>query len=153
MNRFFLSAALVVLASACGGPAPIKDAEACEHLNEGPNEAVTATATASGAPSINTEHTRFDVTFVDVTGGKGGSVSYAAAHEAHHVIFLNEDVPVKVTSSAGADVAITSSEPSDCSAVKARHEVPLAVGTYTLTFGPTDKASVRLVIEAEKHGH
>lgn len=150
----------VVFLTACGAPKEEEhsiDEEACEHFEQGPSSAVTATAATSGAPSVSEGHQRYDVTLVDVTGGKGGSVTYASAEEADHVLFLSEDVAVKVKDSAGVDVAIESSATSsaDCAAVKGRHVVPLKVGTHTLTFGPTDKTSLKLVVEHldEGDGH
>ena len=154
MIRFLLLSAAL---AGCGPstPEPSADAEACEHLQEGPNVAVTATAAATGAPSVGTEHTRFDVTLIDVTGGKGGSVSFASEHEADHVVFLSEEVVLKVKDGAGAEVALESSAASsaDCALVKGRHVVDLGVGTYTFSFGPTTKTSVQLVIEVDEAAH
>lgn len=147
----------VTLLAACGGP-PEKEsinAEACEHLKQGPSSAVTATTAAAGAPNVSEAHQRFDVTLVDVTGGKGGAVSYSSGAEGDLILFLSESVPLKVSDSAGADVAMEATVTSiaECDEVKARHTVPVAVGTYTLTFGPTTVSTVQLVAETEAHAH
>jgi hypothetical protein len=145
-----LSTALLV---GCAGEEETADVEACEHLKEGPQTAVTATAATTGAPAVSNDHRRYDITLADVTGGKGGSVSFASAEAAEYVFFLGADVPFKVTSSGGQTVAIEASatSSSECGEVKGRHIVPLGVGTYTLSFGPTSATSVSLVIEEEAH--
>lgn len=146
-----LSAGLVF---GCGGDEESVDVEGCEHLQEGPASSVTATAATTGAPAVNSDHKRYDVSLVDVTGGKGGSVSFAAAEEGDYVIFTSADVPVAVKDANGAAVAIEASVKSsaECTEIKGRHTVPMKVGTHTLTFGPTTQSSVSIVIEPEAHG-
>jgi FAD/FMN-containing dehydrogenase len=145
-----LSTALLV---GCSGEEETADTEACEHLQNGPQSAVTATAAAAGAPAVSNDHKRYDITLVDVTGGKGGSVSFASSEAAEYVFFLNADVPFKATDASGQTVAIEASatSSSECGDIKGRHIVPLGVGTYTLSFGPTSATSVSLVIEEEAH--
>jgi hypothetical protein len=58
-------------------------AEACEHMAEGPANAVTASLDVASLPDVSAPHTRHDVTLVDVDGGGegvdvGGSVAFAA---------------------------------------------------------------------------
>ena len=156
MKRFIIAALTSTLA-ACGAPPKEEsiDAESCEHLKEGPGVAVTASAAASGSPSVSEQHKRFDIALVDITGGKGGAVSYASSAEGDLIVFLSADVPLKVKNSAGADVAIeaTATSVAECTEIKARHTIPVGVGTYTLNFGPTAATSVQLVAETEAHAH
>jgi hypothetical protein len=125
------------------------DGEGCEHLQEGPEVAVTATATAAGAPSVDDDHMRYDITLVAISGGQGGVVKFAAAAAGTHVIFLGADVPLFITDAAGAPVAITESSSSSeaCADIKGKHVVDLEVGTYNLTLGPTASTSVSMVVE------
>lgn len=125
------------------------DSEACEHLQEGPASPVTASASGTGAPAVSNDHKRYDITLTDVTGGKGGSVSFAAAEAIDYVLFTGADVPVAVKDSGGMTVAAKASVKSsaECTDVKGRHTFALSVGTYTVTFGPTTQTSVSLVIE------
>ncbi len=160
MTKKLLSACLLssALLIACNN-ANEADVEGCEHLKEGPSAAVTATAATSGAPAVSNDHKRYDITLPAGTGGNNvGSVSFASGEATDYVLFLGADVPVKVTGSSG-DVAFeeTAKTSEECTEVKGRHVVPLGVGTYTLTFGPTTQSSVSLVIEetshAEEHSH
>lgn len=155
MSKKILSACLLssALLIACNNANPA-DVEACEHLQEGPSAAVTATAATSGAPAVSNDHKRYDITLPAGTGGNVGSVSFAAGEAGDYVLFTGAAVPVKVTSSAGQQVAFEESATSstECTEVKGRYVVPLAVGTYTLTFGPTTQSSVSLVIEETDHG-
>lgn len=159
MKRSSLVLSLSLLFAGCGQPAaPEADVEACEHLQEGPAVAVTAAATADGAaPTVSEPHKRYDVALVDVAGGKGGTVTFAAAEEGHHALYLSADVPVEVRDGSGAVVAFEKSATSvsSCTEVKSKRELELGVGTYRVTFGPTAVPSVSLVVEhvGEEHEH
>jgi hypothetical protein len=150
-SAVLLSSALFV---GCGGEENA-DVEACEHLQDGPASTVTATASGTGAPAVSNDHRRYDITLTDVTGGKGGSVSFAAPEATDYILFTSADVPVAVKNSNGQMVAFeaTSTSSSECTEVKGRHTVPLTVGTFTLTFGPATAASVSIVIEEAGGDH
>jgi hypothetical protein len=155
MSKKILSACLLssALLIACNN-ANEADVEACEHLQEGPSAAVTATSATSGAPAVSNDHKRYDITLPASTGGNYvGSVSFAVGEASDYVLFTGATVPVKVTSSAGAEVAFEESATTstECTEVKGRYVVPLQVGTYTLTFGPTTQSTVSLVIEETSH--
>jgi hypothetical protein len=154
MNLFSACLLSTALLAGCG-PVNETDMEGCEHLQEGPSSIVTASATASGAPDVDSNHRRYDISLVDVTGGKGGFVSFNVEHTADYVLFTGVDVPVVVRNDAGATVEFEASVKSstECTDVKGRHTVPLAVGKYTLSFGPTMQGVVSLVIEEVAHEH
>lgn len=151
-SAVLLSSALFL---ACGEEEETADSEGCEHLKEGPVTPITASASDTGAPAVSNDHRRYDITLTDVTGGKGGSVSFAAAEGADYVLFTGADVPVTVKSSSGTAVNPEESVKSSsvCAEVKGRHTFGLSVGTYILTFGPTTVTSVPLVIEEDGGGH
>jgi hypothetical protein len=156
MNRKLFAAVLLSagLVFGCGEEEEENiDVEGCEHLQEGPATAVTATATATGAPAVKADHNRYDVTLVDVTGGKGGSVTFAAAEEGDYVLFTSADVQVSVKDANGQAVEIEAStkSSSECTEIKGRHTIPMKVGTHTLTFGPTAQSAVSVVIEPAAH--
>ena len=158
MNKKLLAALLMstaLLAAACGDDeeeGENVDVEGCEHLQEGPATAVTATLTGT-PPAVSNDHRRYDITLVDGTGGKSGSVSFAAAEATDYIIFTSADVALTVTNSSGAAVEIEEStkSSSQCTDIKGRHVVPMTVGTHTLTFGPTTASSVSIVIEEAAH--
>lgn len=162
MKKKLLAALLLstaLLATACGDDAEETeesvDVEGCEHLQKGPATAVTATTTGT-PPAVGNDHRRYDITLVDGTGGRTGSVSFAAAEATDYVFFTSADVPLTVRNSSGAEVSIEESttSSSECADIKGRHVVPLTVGTHTLTFGPTSTTTVSLVIEEASHeGH
>lgn len=161
MNKKLLAALLMstaLLATACGDDEEEEesaDVEGCEHLQEGPAVALTATTTGT-PPAVGNDHRRYDVTLVDGTGGKTGSVSFAAAEATDYVFFTNVDVPLVIRNSSGTvvDVEEHTTSSAECADIKGRFVVPLTVGTHTLTFGPTSTATVSLVIEESSHeGH
>ena len=151
------AAAALFFLAACGshdhgnaGP----DEDACEHMQAGPANAVTAAATGASAPNVSAAHTRHDIALVDVAGGKGGNVSYTADEDNEFVFALN-----KVLSFAlrfGDSVISPESSKSTgfpCAEVKVTHTYDLEPGTYTLGFGPTSETSVSLVAVEAGHGH
>jgi hypothetical protein len=158
MKKKLFSACLLttaLLAGCGGGTINEADVEGCEHLQEGPSSIVTATSSATDAPDVFSNHRRYDISLVDVTGGKGGFVSFDVAHAAEYILFTGADVPVVVRNAAGEMVAFeaTAKASPECTDVKGRHTVELAVGTYTFNFGPTLQGVVSLVIEEVAHEH
>lgn len=136
------------------GPAGAElDAEACEHLAEGPVVETTAAATEDAAPDVSAAHTAHAITFVDFAGQNGGYVALQAAEAGELVLFLDADVPVAVRRAGGGDVPIEAScDPAACSGacstIVGRHVVDVEVGTYVLELGPTTEPSVQLAHEA-----
>jgi hypothetical protein len=153
--RLFGALCAVALAS-CGDETKPEEenpnAEACEHMEMGPETGVPAAATASAsAPKIDSNHRRYDVTTMAVSGGKGGYVTFAPTAAADYIFFTSEPVTLSVKSAAGADVAAKSTAASipECTDVKGRSVYPLQVGTYIVGFtGRADKVS--FVVEADE---
>lgn len=153
LSTGLLSAALL---AGCAPAVSDFEKDGCEHLKEGPAKAVTATATANGAPDVSDEHTRFDIALVDVSGGKGGTVIFRAGAEKDYAFTLGADVTLKVKDSSGAEVAFEESAKSSsaCTELKALHVAELKAGSHTLEFGPTSQTSVSLVVvEGGEHAH
>lgn len=153
----------VLLWSACGEETHDEEdhggieEEGCEHIQQGPNKAVSAAVDAMLAPNATAEHTRIDVSLVDVTDGKGGAVQLIPDEAGEFYLFLSADVPIKLTkASDGAEVTAeeVGGAVEACSASIPKHYVfDLEASTYVLNFGPTTEAEVRFVFEhAGEHG-
>jgi hypothetical protein len=142
-SAVLLSAALL---ASCGGENV--DTKPCEYLQEGPASSVTASASATGAPAVSVDQRRYDISLVDVAGGKGGSVSFAVTEVKDYTLFLNGEVPVIVTDASGQriEVRVSGTGSSECSEIKRRHTFRLAPGMHGIAFGPTTASSVSLVI-------
>lgn len=156
MRNYWIVTGLTIstLAFGCSSSGtPNIDVEGCEHLKEGPPVAVTAAATADLAPAVDADHMRYDVALIDVTGGKGGFVKYAAPEATDYLFFLGADVPVQFLDAANAPVAPEESTTSStvCTEIKGRHLIELAVGTYAIKIGPTAQTSVGIVVEEAAH--
>jgi hypothetical protein len=123
--------------------------EACEHMAEGPAQAVTASAVVAEAPDGTAEHTRIDVALVDVSGTVGGFVNYEAAEDGEYVFFLNDDSAFTLRDAVGVPLASESSGPvAECGEVVVFHQYDLEVGTYIMDFEGSDETSVSVVVEA-----
>jgi hypothetical protein len=150
---------VATLPSACGGGGAEGEdllAEACEHMQDGPFEDVTAAADRAAAlPDVTYEHTSVRVALVDVAGGRGGFVAFRAAAAAGYVFFLSANVAFGVSDAAGAPVTLEQSrgDLGACAEVSVEHTVALEVGTWTLSLGPTSETTVSLVIEEEGGAH
>jgi len=147
LKRFsavLLSAALL---ASCGGENV--DTKPCEYLQEGPASSVTASASATGAPAVSADPRRYDISLIDVTGGKGGSVSFSVAEAGDYTLYLNGEVPVNVTNASGQrlEVTVSGTGSSECTEIKRRHTFTLAAGMHSIAFGPTTVSSVSLVID------
>jgi hypothetical protein len=137
-----------------GGEDP--DAEACEHMKEGPMALVTAAAAFSAtAPAVKNDHQRYDLTLADGVGGKAGFVTFAVPAAGDYIVYTSAAVKVAVKSAAMADVTAESTTNSfaGCPEVKGRHVYELAVGTYVIGIGPETSDKVSLVLEADTHAH
>jgi hypothetical protein len=151
LKRSFAVLLSVALLVGCGEEAL---SDACEHLQEGPASAITASASATGAPAVSNDHRRYDISLIDGTDGKGGSVSFAVAEANNYTLFLNGVVPVILRDASGQLVQVTASgtDSSECSEIQRQHFFSLGVGTYSITFGPTTASSVSLVIVGADEG-
>jgi hypothetical protein len=153
-----LSTLLAVSLAACGhddhaSPA----ADACEHMQDGPIQAVAAAAESSPeAPALADTHTRYDVTLTGEAGALVGHVNLPIAGAAEHIVFLDTDVPVELRDSQDALVAAEAVDRAidECVEVAAGHTFDLGVGTYSLRFGPAAAERVSVVlVPADGHGH
>jgi hypothetical protein len=147
-----ISALCCAAAAACGGDEPGVDTEGCEHLEEGPFEAVTASAARdAAAPSVAPDHKAYTTT---LPAGAVGYVAFPAAEATDYVVFLDKPVPFAVFNSTGGAVTLTASADSspECATIRGRHTFALQVGTAFFGLGPNMGMPVNLVIE-EAGGH
>jgi hypothetical protein len=130
---------------------PLEDA--CEHMEDGPFEPTTAVADGSVDGAMLTTHTRWNIDLIAVDGGNGGSVSFAPAEAGEFLFALASDVPMMVFDATGAEVVLETppADAGECSLATTVHAVDTAVGTYTVSFGPTDAAAVSVVVVPSEH--
>jgi hypothetical protein len=139
---------LAVLALAgCDEHGEGPDEEACEHLQQGPSTAITASI--DSPPPVNEPHHRYDVTLPAANGQFEGAVQYAVARAADYYVYFTRDLALQVADVGGNAVTISEKVASvpECTDVRARYRVPMQVGTYTFRLGPTPEDRVSLTIE------
>lgn len=129
-------------------------AEICEHLEQGPAQAVTASTDPDAAPSVDAEHTRFDVSLASDGSGQYGGYVQRAVGNTDQIVALDADVPYTVFGPDGNEIPMhhNLSTQTECGlAVSVRHfEMP--IGTVRIAFGPTATDSFSMVVEASDHG-
>lgn len=125
--------------------------EFCEHLEEGPELALTATDAPEGAPDASTEHTRHDVT---LPAGAVGYISFAADEATEFAFGFSTDASAMLFDAGGNEVAweeVVTSPEGGCDALALYGTADLEIGTYTLALGPVDGDLVQVVIEEAAH--
>ncbi|MBE7447590.1 MAG: hypothetical protein HS111_01480 [Kofleriaceae bacterium] len=152
-----LAAALAVGAGGCGDDHDDEDpdVEACEHLENGPFAAVTATADTTGAPAIAADHRAYTVTLPAGSGGNTGFVSFAAGEAGDYLFFLDQPATAAFSTAAGplTPVQSTTSSPA-CATIAGRHLIELAVGTTFLQLTSATGTTVNVAVEAATdHAH
>ena len=148
----------LIFGTACGGGEEEHgvEAEFCEHFKEGPFQTVTAAATAADAPEATFEHTRVNVTLTSTTGGNGGFI-HIESEEAHELILaISADVPMKVFTTDGTEVAAEATEGNDeCTEVVRMQTFDFEMARYNIQFGPTSETMIGFGFEeaGEEHDH
>lgn len=129
--------------------------EGCEHMGDGPFADATAAADATGTlENVAVEHTRVNIALTDFETEKGGVVSFEAPEAGDYIFFLSDAVDISVASSDGTALVAEASEGESTlcpGVIAASHTYELAVGTYTITLGPTSADSVGIVYEVAGH--
>jgi hypothetical protein len=158
--RRWLAAAAALSAVACGDDhdhdhdhdSQTPAAEACEHLQEGPAQAVAAQLSAdpTALADVSKAHTRFDIALAETaTATYGGYVKYLSAKAGTTLLVADKALPVQIVDSLGVEVTPTTAAAAPaCAAAKVQLGVALQVGTYRLKLGPTTAPQVGIVIEA-----
>jgi hypothetical protein len=161
-HRCIVLLAATLLVPACGDDDKKEEdpaAEACEHLAGTSSPVTAAAAGATDAPAVAANHKRYEVTLPDATGaaGKQGVVKFASTMAGEMQVFLSADVPLKVASSSGTELAPEGGKQTTtpCTQLKAWYVYDVEVGSYNLTLGGAGNttASIGVVIEAGAHEH
>jgi hypothetical protein len=122
------------------------NAEACEHMANGPATALTAAATTEEATDTEHsqwEHKRVDLTLVDDGNGAFvGYVKYEAEAAGDYLFFADSEASITV---AGT-MAESEADVSECTDVAHVMTFELAVGEHVVEVRASS-ASVRLVVE------
>lgn len=153
----FSISGLLVATAACGGDDAggehedlDPEADACEHMIEGPAESVTAVADmAADAPDMGEHHIRWEIALVDDGAGAfSGYVDLVVEEEGESILFGSADIPVTVRDASGNEVPLRRADDSitACTEVDASNSYELGVGTYQLELGPTTESAISVVV-------
>lgn len=128
------------------------DADGCEHLQEGPSQAVEANLPSmSRMPAtIKPGHQRWDVSLLAEGGARQGTLTLENDKAGDVAIYMSKDLPLMLRQSGQAGPVPFKSvvkAVDACGAVKARYVATLGVGLYWVDLGPHSEASVNMVVE------
>ena len=128
------------------------EAEACEHMANGPATAVTAGATeaeAADTAAADWLHKRVDVTLSDDgNGGFAGYLTYEATETAEYVFFTSGDFTVQVAGAAAEATAAV----AECTDVQNGLTFDLEVGEHVVMISASTE-TVSLVAEEAAGDH
>ncbi len=133
------------------------EAEACEHLEEGPFEPLVATADAESAPTGDQTHVSYEVTLLPDEGGSfGGFVAFESAEGGEYYVFSDAEVELSFWSGASIPV-LSECEGSPCSEtcglIARRYQLELPSGRTIIELRGASTAEVSLLVEAGEHDH
>lgn len=130
------------------------DEHACIHADEA-GTPLTATLEPGDAPAASEDHTRHDVSLVELdaeSGDLGGYISLPVGEDGDRVVFLTADVPLGIEDSEGLSLpAESDGDGSGTCSITRYYVFDLQVGTYSLFFGPTDVTELGIIVEAYDH--
>ena len=129
--------------------------DACYHAVNGPFEDVAAGATEDDAADVSESHTAYNVALAAIDDGNGGFLAFEADEDNAFIFFLGADVSLAVLDANGDEVTAEHGGAVDaCDELAMHYAYDLAVGTYALSFGPTDETDLLLIpYEAGEHHH
>ncbi len=136
--------------AACGGTTDTNlEAAFCTGLGSASVATVMAAAEPTDAPAAALGDQAIELTLVGEGSQKSGSVVFSADEVGHFAFGIDKDLPISIVDSAGQPVLLdrTVKGSEMCSELAVRHTAMLSIADYTITFGPTDATSIKVVAE------
>jgi len=132
---------------------PTPEEFGCRFLEGKVVASMTASPLVEGAPEV-VANRRYDVTLVDVPGGKGGSVVFKVGDSPPAYVLMSADVPLSISDGPNPPRPSTgAASVSGCPELKADHMFVPSADRMTLTFGPTSLSSVIVVVTHGQYMH
>ena len=127
-------------------------AEGCKHMEFGPEIALTIDNL--DPPTVETYHTRYDMTLNDGVMGYTGLLDYTSQGGMHYLIF-DQSFEFNITDDSGAEVApmMVENDPASCALADVVYHVMLPAGTYTFFFDEVPESLLKMVIHVANQDH
>jgi hypothetical protein len=135
---------------------PPLDVDACEHMIDGPSQAVTPAASREvDADDVIPSHVRWDSGFLSGPSGYSyGYVDLLVEQPGEIFIYSREGLDITLTDANGTERAAGSVGPTTCATPMQRRTFDLGAGTYKLLYGSFELPDAQLVVlRADDTGH
>lgn len=147
-----VDAAIDAGADAMGPPL---DVDACEHMIDGPSQAVAPVESRElDGNDVTPGHVRWDCGFL--FGGSGypyGNVELVVEEPGAIAIYKDPELAMGLTDMNGTEQVAESIEPTTCTTTMERHTFNLGAGTYELSYGSFYANAHLVVLGADDAGH
>lgn len=127
-------------------------AEGCKHLEFGPQ--VELAIDNLDPPTIETFHTRYDMTLNPGVMGHTGLLDYTSQGGMHYLLF-DQAFTFAMADEEGAVVEsmMVERDPASCEAAAVVHHVMLPAGTYTFYFDEVPDSVLQMVVHVGGQDH
>lgn len=149
-SALLLAFALSTGLGACGGNADTNlESAFCAGLGAAAAASVTATVGQESAPAAALGDRATEVKLASDGAQNMGSIVFTPDEVGPFAFGLDEDVPFVIVDSSGQEIALakTVKGSETCAELAVRHTAMLELASYTITFGPTDATSLKVVAE------
>jgi hypothetical protein len=134
---------------------PPLDVDACEHMIDGPSQAVDPVESAElDGNDVTPGHVRWDCGFrYGASGYPYGFVELLVEEPGQISIYKDPELTMTITDMNGAEQVAASVEPTTCTTTMERHTFDLGAGTYELSYGSFYALARLVVLRADDPGH
>jgi hypothetical protein len=134
---------------------PALDADACEHMMNGPGQGVTPVESAAlDGDDVKPGHVRWDAGYlIGASGYLYGFADLVVEESGEISIYKSAELEVRVSDVNGAVQVAESIEPATCTTMMERHTFDLGAGAYELFYGSFYASTQFVVLGADDAGH
>ena len=133
---------------------PPLDTDACEHMIDGPGQAVTPAASSEvDAGDVMPGHVRWDGDYFFGPSSYPYGFVDLLVEQPGKIVIYHQYLNIWVQDASGTEQVAESIEPTACATMMQRHTIDLGAGTYKLAYGSFYSPPHLVVLRADDTGH